>query len=153
VYALNHQYKYAEKLVGPLARDLVHHTVVRLHDKNVDWSRVKYPDTYFRRVMVQELHERGDFWKLYGTGERLPDQLIQKDDEDKERVCVDLCKGILSDMIREGYAQEVDVFRRSLHGSTYDTIMRDLRISRRSVAASLSFVKNELRHRYGTIDN
>lgn len=153
MYAIKHQYKYAEKLVGPLARDLVHHTVVRLHDKNVDWSKVKYPDTYFRRVMVQELHERGDFWKLYGTGERLPEQLTHKEDREQEPVCVDLCRGILSDMIREGYVQEVEVFRRSLHGSTYDAIMRDLRISRRSVAASLSFVKNELRHRYGAIDN
>jgi DNA-directed RNA polymerase specialized sigma24 family protein len=150
MYSINCQYKYAEKLVGPLARDLVHHTVVRLHDKNVDWSKVKYPNTYFNRVMIQELHERGDFWKLYGTGRELP----QEPQEDPEvKLCAERCKAILVDLYSEGYRQEVEVFRRLVNGQSHRKCALDMRISRKSVAAASVFIKQEIQHRYGTIDD
>lgn len=136
-------YQIAETIIGKeLAKDLVHHCFLLVKD----FSKIKYPDTYFYRIMIRESYSKGSFSKKYLN--KLPKIKIEQDSKfdnfDPIRVRV-----ILNDIISEGYKEEVLLFEDYVSGKSVLKLSRLLKVDPRQLTAIIKFVKFTIKERYG----
>jgi hypothetical protein len=150
VIDIEKQYEYAKRLVGELNKDLVHHCILILHDKGINTDKLKFPDTYFYRVMICEIDKRGGFTKKY-----FPQLIPYDEDETTFEKDPFVVQQILNEMVKEGYKEEVKLFRvYSLNINNFAIpLQKKTGLHRNTLQNCINFVKQTIIERYGSYDN
>lgn len=132
-------YRFGNKYVGELGRDLVHHCYLKSFDK----LPTENPEGYIHRVMINELRSDSKFKKQYNTihkpfevdGEYVPNDL-------------DVVYLILDELVREGFKLQVNVFL-ELNQKGGATRMRIATGARyKNLIEIRKFVLTEIKNRY-----
>jgi len=145
---INKQYRYAKSLVGDDFEDLVHLSYIR-YAEYAKTRVIKHPNSYFYRIMLGQLQEGQDFAKKY-RGHDLPLLDIHQALEDKgdKMYDISLIRQIISDLIREGYREEIELFIYLANGGKQCTVYNSVGVHRKELKKIYTFIKNQIISRY-----
>lgn len=135
------QYRTAYKLVGNLNKDLVHHCYIRVNEM-VDVSAIKYPDTYFYRVMISQL---SSFMKLYDPHNEITHDV--KDEEINTTDLPDITKQ-LDNLSKQGYYEEVFIFKQLAQGNKITDLSKKTGVHHAELRKMFNFVKDIILEKY-----
>lgn len=137
------QYRTAYKLVGKLNKDLVHHCYLRICD-TVDTTAIKYPDTYFYRVMISQL---SSFKKTY---EPFTEEIKDVEDEHIEPTQLPDISKQLDVLSKQGYYEEVYIFRCLANGEKITYLSKKTGVHHLELKKMFNFVKDIILEKYDT---
>lgn len=135
------QYRTAYKLVGNLNKDLVHYCYIHVLD-TIDVNAIKYPDTYFYRVMISKITQ---FKKLYDPHNEITHDV--KDDEINTSDLPDISKQ-LDVLSKQGYYEEVYVFKSLAQGMKITQLSKKTKVHHAELKKMFNFVKDIILEKY-----
>ena len=135
------QYRTAFKLVGNLNKDLVHYCYLHIVD-TVDTTAIKYPDTYFYRVMISKITQ---FKKLYDP---FTEQISDIEDEPIEQINIPDISKQLEILSKQGYYEEVYIFKCLAQGDKITDIAKKTHVHHAELKKMFNFVKDIILERY-----
>jgi hypothetical protein len=161
VLDIQKQYGIAEAMVGPLGKDLVHNCYMLIADK---LDEIVYPDTYFYRIMMNEIksgrfgimqngiHKDAIVFRICGDVEWTEEHARMYEqskyyERDPEKV-----NKILEDLSKEGFSEEVNLFRLNISGQNISELNRKTGVCRRLIKECIDFVRATVYERYADSD-